>query len=149
MYAYDVDGDGDNDVITASFAHGYGLVWWEQVKQDGEITFKQHQIMGKEPSDNKYGVKFSQLHAVDLIDMDIQGAEDCVIKTGATLLDSKAKRIHVSTHSNAIEASIREIMKSLRWICEWDFPFYKTALTPYGKIFFTDGVQAWRNPRWG
>jgi hypothetical protein len=29
MYAYDVDGDGDNDVITALDAHGYGLAWYE------------------------------------------------------------------------------------------------------------------------
>jgi hypothetical protein len=78
MYAYDVDGDGDNDVITALAAHGYGLAWYEQLKQGGEITFKQHLIMGKEASDNKYGVKFSQLHAVDLIDMDGDGIKDIV-----------------------------------------------------------------------
>ncbi|MBI2481141.1 MAG: VCBS repeat-containing protein [Planctomycetia bacterium] len=27
MYAYDVDGDGDNDVITSLNAHNYGLAW--------------------------------------------------------------------------------------------------------------------------
>jgi hypothetical protein len=78
MYAYDVDGDGDNDVITSLAAHGYGLAWYENVKEAGEITFKQHLIMGKEASDNKYGVKFSQLHAVDLIDMDGDGIKDIV-----------------------------------------------------------------------
>ncbi|HWY77189.1 MAG TPA: VCBS repeat-containing protein, partial [Verrucomicrobiae bacterium] len=31
MYAYDVNGDGKNDVITALAAHGYGLAWYEQV----------------------------------------------------------------------------------------------------------------------
>jgi hypothetical protein len=78
MFAYDVDGDGDNDVITGLEAHGYGLVWYENQKQNGEITFKQHLIMGKEEKDNKYGVKFSQLHAVDLIDMDGDGIKDIV-----------------------------------------------------------------------
>jgi hypothetical protein len=78
MYAYDLDGDGDNDVITALAAHGYGLAWYENVKEGSEITFKQHLIMGKQPSDNKYGVKFSQLHAVDLIDMDGDGLKDIV-----------------------------------------------------------------------
>ena len=78
MYAYDVDGDGDNDIVTALAAHGYGLAWYENVKEGGEITFKQHLIMGKEGSDNKYGVKFSQLHAVDLIDMDGDGIKDIV-----------------------------------------------------------------------
>ena len=37
MYAYDVDGDGDNDVITSLAAHDFGLAWYEQVKSGGEI----------------------------------------------------------------------------------------------------------------
>lgn len=79
MYAYDLDGDGDNDVISALAAHGYGLAWYENTKgENGEITFKQHLIMGKEEKDNKYGIKFSQLHAVDFIDMDGDGIKDIV-----------------------------------------------------------------------
>lgn len=79
MYVYDVDGDGDNDVIASLAAHHYGLAWYENVKdENGEITFKQHLIMGQNSSDNKYGVKFGQLHAVDLIDMDGDGIKDIV-----------------------------------------------------------------------
>ena len=36
MYAYDVDGDGDNDVISSLAAHSYGLVWFEQIKKRNE-----------------------------------------------------------------------------------------------------------------
>ncbi len=80
MYAYDVDGDGDNDVITSLQAHGYGLAWFENTgKNDqGEITFKQHRFVGSKPEENKYGVKFSQPHAIDLIDMDGDGVKDIV-----------------------------------------------------------------------
>ena len=78
MYAYDVDGDGDNDVITSLSAHGYGLAWYENVKEDGKIAFKERIIMNGEPKDNKYGVKFSQLHAIDLVDMDGDGLKDIV-----------------------------------------------------------------------
>jgi hypothetical protein len=78
MYAYDFDGDGDADVVTSLAAHGYGLAWYEQVKQGDEITFKQHIIMGKEPNENRYGVKFSQLHSLDLADMDGDGVKDLV-----------------------------------------------------------------------
>lgn len=80
MYAYDVNGDGLNDVITSLAAHGYGLAWYEQLKEkkEGEIQFKQHIIMNKEPKENRYGVRFSQLHAIDLVDMDGDGLKDIV-----------------------------------------------------------------------
>ena len=75
MYVYDVNGDGLNDVITSIQAHGYGLSWFEQQK-DG--TFKEHVILGKKEEDNKYGIKFSQMHAIDLVDMDGDGLQDIV-----------------------------------------------------------------------
>ena len=80
MYAYDVNGDGLNDVITSIAAHGFGLVWYEQVKTNGEISFVQHVILNTEQkrSPNKYGVSFSELHAVDLVDMDGDGLKDIV-----------------------------------------------------------------------
>jgi hypothetical protein len=86
MYAYDVNGDGLNDIITSLAAHGYGLAWFEQLKErgeDGEIRFTQHNIMDPKkgsapPAPNKYGVRFSQLHAVDLADMDGDGLKDII-----------------------------------------------------------------------
>ena len=81
MYAYDVNGDGRNDVISSLAAHGYGLAWYEQLAEkdeNGSPRFKQHIFMNKEPRENKYGVKFAQLHAIDLIDMDGDGLKDIV-----------------------------------------------------------------------
>lgn len=78
MLVYDVNGDGLNDVITSWDAHGYGFAWYEQVRKNGEITFKEHVIMNDKPEDNKYGVKFSQLHSLFLIDMDGDGLKDVV-----------------------------------------------------------------------
>lgn len=78
MYAYDVNGDGLSDVITSLSAHGFGLAWYEQVKGEGENTFREHVVMNAKPRDNKYGVKFSELHAIDLVDVDGDGLKDIV-----------------------------------------------------------------------
>ncbi|TWU26503.1 FG-GAP repeat protein [Novipirellula galeiformis] len=76
MFAWDVDGDGDNDVITSLNAHGFGLRWYEQTKIDGAIAFKPHTIMGQTPAENAYGVCFSQVHAIERVDMNGDGLDD-------------------------------------------------------------------------
>jgi hypothetical protein len=78
MYAYDVNGDGLADIITALEAHAFGLAWYEQYRDGAAIRFRQHVIMNKEPHENKYGVKFSELHAIDLVDIDGDGLKDIV-----------------------------------------------------------------------
>lgn len=82
MFAYDVDGDGDNDIITSLAAHDYGLAWYEQREEGGERTFQRHDIVGKKPEDNRYGVVFTELHSVQLADIDGDGLKDIV--TGKT-----------------------------------------------------------------
>jgi hypothetical protein len=82
MYAYDVDGDGDNDVITSLAAHDFGLVWHEQRRKGDKRTFVEHTIMGAKPENNRYGLVFSEPHSVALADMDGDGLQDIV--TGKT-----------------------------------------------------------------
>lgn len=80
MFAYDFDGDGDNDVLTAEHAHGTGLFWFEnQGKGDnGDIKFAPHRILGAKPEENSEGVYFSQLHAVDMADINGDGVKDII-----------------------------------------------------------------------
>ncbi|MCC6234809.1 MAG: VCBS repeat-containing protein [Verrucomicrobiales bacterium] len=78
MHAYDVNGDGLNDIITGLAAHGFGLAWYEQYREGTEIKFREHILMNKEPSENRYGVKFSELHAIELVDVDGDGVKDIV-----------------------------------------------------------------------
>jgi len=75
MYAYDVDGDKDADVITSLEAHNHGLSWFEQTGPD---QWKEHVIIGRKPEENKYGIHFTQMHAVDLVDLDGDGLKDIV-----------------------------------------------------------------------
>jgi hypothetical protein len=82
MYAYDVDGDGDNDVITSLAAHDFGLAWYEQEKAGDETKWTLRLIMGDQPVQNRYGVVFSEPHSVALADMDGDGLKDII--TGKT-----------------------------------------------------------------
>lgn len=78
MLVYDVDGDGDNDVISSLNAHGWGLAWFEQKQNGAEITFIQHTIMGDRSELKQYGVAFTQPHALALADIDGDGLLDIV-----------------------------------------------------------------------
>jgi putative membrane-bound dehydrogenase-like protein len=79
MYAYDIDGDGDNDVVTSKAAHAYGLAWFENLgSKNGTIEFKEHLILSEKDEPNEYGVSFSQLHALALSDMDGDGLLDVI-----------------------------------------------------------------------
>jgi hypothetical protein len=79
MFAFDIDGDGDNDVVTSKAAHAYGLAWFENIGSSGaEIEFKEHKIMGEKPEENEFGLAFSELHAMALVDMDHDGIPDIV-----------------------------------------------------------------------
>ena len=78
MFAYDIDGDGDNDVITSLNAHGYGLAWYEQSQADGVLQFTRHDIMTGAAADTRFGVAFSQLHSLALVDMYGDGLKDIV-----------------------------------------------------------------------
>jgi hypothetical protein len=81
MYVDDVNGDGLPDVVTSIAAHGYGLAWWEQLKERdrfGDIQFRRHMIINKQPSESKYGVEFSEMQAVAYVDIDGDGLKDIV-----------------------------------------------------------------------
>jgi hypothetical protein len=78
IYAYDVNGDGLNDIVSSVSAHGYGLSWFEQRREGAETSFVAHSILESSAAENRYGVSFSQLHAVEVIDIDGDGLKDIV-----------------------------------------------------------------------
>lgn len=84
---------------------------------------------------------------VDLLDMDIQGAEAAVVESSLDLLDRRVRRVHIGTHSQAIEERLRVAFRRLNWIPIWDFPLNAESPTPFGTIRFRDGLQSWINPR--
>jgi len=78
MAAYDVDGDSDQDIITSLDAHGWGLAWFERTGTSEKPEWKQHSIIGSREEEAKYGVAFSQPHALAFADVDGDGLQDIV-----------------------------------------------------------------------
>jgi hypothetical protein len=76
ILAYDVDGDGDSDVVSSLQAHAFGLSWFEN--QGAGATFAAHPLVGLPAEKEKYGVAFSQMHALALADLDGDGLMDLV-----------------------------------------------------------------------
>lgn len=77
MLVYDVDGDGLSDVITAWHCHHYGLVWWKQVRDEkGGIGWKENVILPPKPDVKSSELRISQMHALDLVDMNGDGLKD-------------------------------------------------------------------------
>jgi hypothetical protein len=80
MYACDVDGDGLNDVVTVWNCHKYGLVWYKQVRgDDGQITWKQNVILPPEPDLKSDALRISQLHAMEVVDVNGDGLKDILV----------------------------------------------------------------------
>ena len=74
MYVYDVDGDGDNDVVSVLAAHQYGLAWFEHQGSGTSTTFVAHPIL----STTAGAGNVSQLHALVVADVNGDGLTDLV-----------------------------------------------------------------------
>lgn len=84
---------------------------------------------------------------VDLIDMDIQGAELEVLADAMEHLDRHVRRIHVATHNPEVERRLCALFSLHGWVLNRCFLCHDVNATPYGSFRFIDGLQSWRNPR--
>jgi FkbM family methyltransferase len=84
---------------------------------------------------------------VDLIDMDIQGAELGVVLSSIDAMTAKARRAYISTHSPDIHSKLAHTFTAAGWtlveIYGWTGDKEETQ---FGPITFSDGIQYWLNP---
>jgi FkbM family methyltransferase len=93
------------------------------------------------------GTLLHPLDRVDLIDMDVQGAELEILSVATEPLSQKVKRVHVETHSEELHTSILSLFRALGWKPHFLYMFNTADKTPWGRINFQGGIQSWLNPR--
>jgi len=86
ILALDVDGDGDNDILSG-MAHDYGFYWLEQQQQDGKRTWAKHEI----------DRSWSQVHFLLPVDLDNDKVDEIVTgkRYRATTDTTQARRTHL------------------------------------------------------
>ena len=67
ILVFDVNGDSLNDIICSS-AHEYGIFWYEQLRENSQVKFKQHLI----------DASWTQAHSLALGDLDGDGMPELV-----------------------------------------------------------------------
>lgn len=77
MYAVDLDGDNKNEVLTGLSAHGFGLVYYRILDAEND-KIEKVEIMTADPQSSPVGIAISQLHAVDIGDINGDGIADIV-----------------------------------------------------------------------
>lgn len=87
------------------------------------------------------------LRYVDLIDLDVQGAEYDVLKAAIVQVNEKVRRVHIETHAKKIDRVLREMFLSMGWKNINDYSLQSKSETAYGEISFQGGLQTWVNPK--
>jgi FkbM family methyltransferase len=81
---------------------------------------------------------------VDLLDMDIQGAETEVVPASMASLTACVKRLFVETHSDRAYEVCTKAFSAAGWTLRDNFERGDHD-TAFGRISFDDGVQTWIN----
>jgi len=141
--AVDVD-DGE-----VWFEQGAARNWWGQhIKRDP--TEPNYGPDGQTSAEKRPAISIHRLlrkcSTIDLLDMDVQGAEGEIVTAGIQPMTERVKRIFVSTHSDLIQDELREVFKSHGWTSLADHYPQREADTFFGKIRLEDGVHYWANP---
>lgn len=147
------DADGEDIFLTNDDPAG----WWGQ-----HLAYAEHHRTNLTDGYRRQLVRtysiagiLKDLTTVDLMDFDIQYAEERAIAPAIDDMTRKVKRVFVETHSPDLHKSIYELFASRGWVCVAKYGFVKPYVqnadyvseerTPFGMVRFQAGLQCWIN----
>jgi FkbM family methyltransferase len=88
---------------------------------------------------------------IDLVHLDIQGAENLIVRSSIDVLTQKVRWLVVSTHSRIIEGELINSLSGAGWTLFNEKPCRFTPsrrpVKAFDKLTDEDGAQVWKNPR--
>lgn len=82
---------------------------------------------------------------VNLIHIDVQGAEAVVIPHAIDEIKARVRRLIIGTHSPEIDDLLFSLFSENGFKAEFKFGWREVADTDFGEITFADGCQIWVN----
>jgi FkbM family methyltransferase len=86
----------------------------------------------------KIGQKYSD--TIDIINLDVQGAEYEFLSANISLLSKYVKRIRISTHDKDKDDELYQLLVDHKFAIETFYPRQSTSKTPFGNINTDDGI---------
>lgn len=84
---------------------------------------------------------------VDIMHIDIQGAERYVLPAAISTLNRQVKRLHIGTHGRVIEKEVGHLLQANGWSIDRYYPCFTTFEAEFGPVTMLDGILSCRNGR--
>jgi FkbM family methyltransferase len=139
--------DRDGEVLLTGLEASRDLYGHKTIRAD-EVTMYQNFPGYEIRPVPAYSLKTVCAHYqyVDLIDIDVQGAEYDTLGPAFDTLDWKVGMVHIGTHARTIERSLKRVFRAHGWLNAFSYPCHSEVNTRFGRVKFLDGVQTWVNP---
>jgi FkbM family methyltransferase len=135
---------------TISFSVGEGVDWGGAVSEKaGREDYRGLKLPAATIPAISIADATKELEAIDIMHVDIQGAERSAIPAAIDSLNRKVKFLALGTHSRPIEGEMVELFVANGWKLEYEKPCkmdFQPGISIEG-MTKVDGLQFWMNPR--
>ena len=90
---------------------------------------------------------FAELNIVDLLEIDIVGAEERAVPAAIDMINRKVRHVNIGIQAPHIDHIIEVLFAARGWKCVCKFGCKSAEVTEFGHVEFPQGVQHWVNPQ--